>query len=366
MNETMRAAVFRGVGRIDVETRPIPSCPPDGLLLKVHFCGICGGDFRNYRNGLKGGVTDQIMGHEIAGEIVEVGAQTTGWHVGDRVALAPDVSCGRCWYCKRGLVNLCTQHKMLGTHFPGGFAQYLALPKQVLEHGFVEPIPDDMSYEHAAFAEAAAGVVACQKRFDISAGQTVLVIGDGPIGCLHVEMARARGARVILAARGKIDQASAFAPDVLVDNHDPDAATAQILAATGGLGADVAILAVPNVQAQSQALAAVRKRGTVIIYGGAPKTAALSELDSNLIHYNELIVTGSFSYSATGLEDALAAIHSRQIHAEKYLGAVISLDELPDALPRRTHTDALKILVDPWKADQTPTTTGGGKSDVRN
>ena len=96
----MKAAVFKNIEDIQVETRPIPVCPPDGLLVKVHFCGICGSDVRNYHNGLKGGVTNQIMGHEIAGEVVEA-APGTPFQVGDRVAMAPDVSCGSCWYCKQ-------------------------------------------------------------------------------------------------------------------------------------------------------------------------------------------------------------------------------------------------------------------------
>ena len=349
MEGTMKAAVFKDLGQIVVEERPIPQCPEDGLLVKVHFCGICGGDYRNFKNGLKGGVKNQIMGHEISGEIVEVGSLVDNWQVGQRVAMAPDVSCGKCWYCKRGMVNLCLDHKMLGTHFPGGYAQYMALPKEVLEHGFVELIPEGMSYEFAAFAEAASGVVACQKRLNVSAGDTVVIIGDGPIGCLHVDVAHARGAKVIMAARGKIDLVGAFSPDLIVNNRNPEEATRQVLEFTKGIGADFVILAVPNVEAQAQALAMSRKRGTVVIYGGAPKDKAVSQMDSNLIHYSEINVTGSFSYSATGLIDALEAIHSGQIHAEKYLNAVVSLEELPEVMPRNVHKDALKVLIDPWK-----------------
>ena len=103
MKGTMKAAVFRGIEHIVVEDMPIPECPQDGVLIKVYFCGICGGDIRNYSNGLRDGVKEQIMGHEISGEIVETGANVTEWKVGDRVALAPDVSCGKCWYCKRAV-----------------------------------------------------------------------------------------------------------------------------------------------------------------------------------------------------------------------------------------------------------------------
>jgi L-iditol 2-dehydrogenase len=294
MRGKMKAAVFKDIENMVVEQRPIPECPHGGMLVKVHACGICGGDIRNYHNGLRGGVTNQIMGHEIAGEVVEVGEGITRFRVGDRVALAPDISCGDCWYCKRGLVNLCTSHRMLGTHLPGGYAQYLALPPDVMKRGFVELIPDGISYEHAAFAETAAGVIACQEYNNISLGDKVVIIGDGPVGCLHLEVARARGANVIMVGIDKLKLAESFKPDYLFNNKDPELVTAKIKEITGGIGADIVILAVPTVAPQQQALDMVRKRGRIVIYGGTPKTAEMTTLNSNTIHYNEITVVGAF------------------------------------------------------------------------
>ena len=349
MQSTMKAAVFHDVGDIRLEERPVPACPSDGLLVKVHFCGICGSDVRNYHSGLKGGVRNQIMGHEIAGEVVEAGAAVTRFSAGDRVALAPDVSCGECWYCKRGLVNLCVNHRMLGTHFPGGFAQFIALPGEVLRNGFVELIPEGMGYDAAAFAETASAVVACQRRIGVSMGDTVVIIGDGPVGCLHVEVARARGAaRIILLGRDKLELARTFAPDFCLDNSDPAAVTKTVLEQTGGVGADFVICAVPTTVVQPPALDMVRKRGTVVIYGGAAKGRESTTLDSNRIHYGEITVTGAFSYPAVGLHDALSALAARQIHAEKYLGARVSLANIADGIKMVETGAALKVLVDPW------------------
>lgn len=346
MKGTMKAAVFKDIENIITEELPIPACPEGGALVKVYACGICGGDVRNYHNGLKGGVKNQIMGHEIAGQVVETDSRL---QAGDRVALAPDVSCGSCWYCKHGYVNLCSTHKMLGTHFPGGYAQYIALPQEVLEHGFVEPIPDDMSYDHAAFAETASAVIACQKNNNISLGDTMVIIGDGPVGCLHIEVARARGAKkIILIGMDKLELAGRFQPDLLLRNSDPEEVTAKVLQETGGLGADFVISAVPSVRPQQQALEMVRKRGRVIIYGGTPKSAEITSLNSNLIHYNELTVTGSFSYPATGLADALSAIHSGKINADMYLNKKVSLDDVVKGMDMVTRGEALKVLIDPW------------------
>lgn len=348
MKGKMKAAVFKGIENIIVEEVPIPECPRDGILIKIHYCGICGGDIRNYSNGLRGGVKEQIMGHEISGEIVETGENVTAWSVGERVALAPDVSCGKCWYCKRGLVNLCQDHKMLGTHFPGGYAQYIALPKEVMERGFIERIPEGISCREAAFAEPVSGVVACHKRMGTSSGDTVVIIGDGPIGCVHIEAAHAFGAKAVILGRRKLERTAQFGPELAVNNTEPEKAVKEVLEFTKGIGADLVVVAAPNVEPQMQALKMVRKRGTVVIYGGAPKNACTAQLDSNLIHYNEITITGSFSYPAVGLEDALQMIADKKISAEKYLNATVSLYDIPLGMEKSKNGEAIKVLIDPW------------------
>lgn len=349
MSGVMKAAVFKDIENIVIEEKPIPDCPDGGLLVKVHACGICGGDVRNYHNGLKDGIKNQIMGHEIAGEVVEVSRLISHFKIGDKVALAPDVSCGTCWYCKHGHVNLCTSHKMLGTHFPGGYAQYIALPAEVIQRGFVERIPDGMPYKQAAFAETASAVIACQKLNNVSLGDTVVIIGDGPVGCLHIEVARARGAKkIILIGMDKLDLAAQFKPDLLLSNRNPEEVTARVLEATEGIGADIVISAVPSVRPQQQAIEMVRKRGRVVIYGGVPKNAEITTLNSNLIHYNEIMVIGAFSYPATGLADALSAIHSGKINAELYLSATVSLEDTVKGMDMVAKGEALKVIIDPW------------------
>ena len=128
----------------DVELNP---CGPDDIIVKVHPpCGICGSDVRNYRSGLRADVGEQILGHEFTGTVHEVGLNVTEYAVGDRIAAAPDVSCGHCWYCKKGLVNLCDNHRMLGLHWPGGFAEYVHLPAEVIKNGMIHHIPEGVSF----------------------------------------------------------------------------------------------------------------------------------------------------------------------------------------------------------------------------
>lgn len=345
----MKAAVFKDIENIQVEEVPRPACDADGIVVNVKACGLCGGDIRNYHNGLKGGVTDQIMGHEIAGVVEEAGPDVTRFKVGDRVAIAPDVSCGHCFYCRRGLVNLCVDHKMLGTHWPGGFAQFVHLPKVVLEHGMVHHMPEGLSFKHAALAEPASSVLASQQNAGVGLNDTVLIIGDGPIGCLHIEVARSRGAsKVIMAGLTRLDIAKTFDPDYLIDAGSQDTVQ-EVLNITNGLGADVAIMANPVVNTQEQGVESVRKRGKVILFGGVPKSQPMATLNSNLIHYNELVVMGAFSYPAYINEMALHVIHSGKITADKYITKVVSLENMvSEGIKAAEAGEALKVVVDPW------------------
>lgn len=345
---TMKAAVFEGIEKINVRELPIPQCEDGGMLVRVETCCICGGDMRNFHTGLRYGVQQQVMGHEIAGVVEEVGKNVTRFKVGDRVAIAPDVSCGECYYCKRGLVNLCMDHKMLGTNWPGGFAQYIYLPPVVLSRGFVEHIPDNLSFDEAAIAEPASSVIACQERNDVSLGDTVVIIGDGPIGCLHIEVARARGAsRIIMVGLSRLDSVPQFNPDYIINSATQNPVE-EVKKITKGLGADIVICAAPVTAIQEQAVEMVRKRGKVIFFGGVNKNNPMTTLNSNLIHYNEITVTGAFSYPATGLQKAVQLIAEGKISAKKYVTRFVKLNEIPEGIALAEQGKALRVAVKPW------------------
>lgn len=345
----MKAAVFEGIEKLVVHEEPTPVCDAGGMVVRVDACGICGSDIRNYRSGLKGDVTRQIMGHEIAGTVEEVGAGVTRFSVGDAVAVAPDVSCGECRYCAKGWVNLCLNHRMVGTHWPGGFAQFVHLPAEVLTRGMVHAMPDGLSMLDATMSEPASSVLASQERAGVGEGDTVLIIGDGPIGCLHIEVARARGAaRVIMAGLTRLSLVDAFTPDVLIDAGSRDT-VAETLAATDGVGADIAMCANPVAATQEQAVEAVRKRGTVVLFGGVPKTNPMTTLNSNLIHYNELRVMGAFSYPAAAHRQALEMIRDGSISAAKYVTRQVPLEGIVDGIEAAQRGEALKVAVRPWQ-----------------
>lgn len=345
----MKAAVFEGPEKIVVKKVPIPRCEEDGILVKVESCGICGSDIRNYFSGLRFGIKEQIMGHEIAGVVEEVGENVTSFKAGDRVAIGPDVSCGECYYCKRGLVNLCVDFKMVGTNWPGGFAQYVYLPGKVLERGYIEHIPSELTFDEAALGEPICSVSACQETINVSLGDTVVIFGDGPIGCLHVEVAKARGAyKVILIGRRKLHLAEQFKPTHMIDSNKVDPVE-EVLKITNGLGADYCICANANASTQQKGVEMVRKRGKVVLFGGVSKQNPMTTLNSNLIHYNEISVEGSFSYPSTQLKKALELIKEGKISAVKYVTKTVSIDEIPEGIAYAKQGNALKVVIKPWE-----------------
>lgn len=343
----MRAAVFERPGEMQVKDIPLQPCGPGDLILAVHACGICGGDIRNFSTGLRYGIASQVMGHEFTGTVVETGAEVTGYSVGDRLALAPDVSCGTCWYCRQGLVNLCENHRMVGTNWPGGFAEFVHLGAQILANGFVHHLPQGVGLTEGCLSEPASSVIAAQERVGIGEGSSVLILGDGPIGCLHIEVARANGAsQVCISGRSRLAAAKQFGPDLMLD-YEKDDVVAAVRARTEGRGVDFAICANASVQSQQIAVEAVRKRGKVVLFGGVAKNNPMTRLDSNMIHYNEIEIIGTFSYQKRHHLAALEAIRKGTIHPDAYFTKTVGLEDIVEGFVAAKNREALKVLVKP-------------------
>ena len=342
----MKAAYL--IGKMQFEIREVadPATPDDGLVLKVDSCGVCGSDLRRWK---EGPINNEptIPGHEIGGVVERVGPNCKGYAIGDRLAIAPDVHCGRCYYCRRGWVNLCVNHRMVGTQWPGGFAEYVHLPGEVLYHGMVHHMPEGLSLDDGALSEPASSVIASQERANVGIGDTVVIFGDGPIGMIHTEVARARGAaRVIVVGLMRLKETERFNPDAVIDAGSEDPVK-RIRELTGGFGADVAITANPVAATQGQAVLSVRKRGRVILFGGLPKDNPISAMDGKVIHYDEIEVVGAFSYQAVSHHKAMLAIRDGQIDASKYFNLTVGLDDITRGFEAAMKGEALKVLVNP-------------------
>jgi L-iditol 2-dehydrogenase len=352
----MKAAFLTHPGVYELREIPDPVAPEDGLVLRVEACGVCGSDLRRWKEGPPpgaGSFADMpgiVAGHEAAGTVIAVGVRCSGYTVGNRLAVAPDIHCGTCYYCRRGLFNLCDTLHFLGITpgYPGGFAEQMTISHEVLTLGIIHRIPDGLSSLHAALSEPASSVLACHAKAGTSLEDTVVVMGAGPIGCLHIAIAKARGARVIIsepnAARREV--AARFAPDAIVDPFTEDLG-ACVRAMTDGVGADIVICANPSAATQTQAVEIVRKGGRVALFGGLPKANPMVTLNSNRIHYGEIEVVGAFSYHPTMHALALDALQRGLIPADLLITHTFPLDEIATAFETAASGAGLKVVVTP-------------------
>jgi L-iditol 2-dehydrogenase len=343
----VRAAHLAGPTHIELIDAPVPRLPDDGILLAVRACGVCGSDLRRWREGPdpSGSV---IPGHEFSGVVSEVGRLVTDYRVGEHLAVAPDVHCGTCFYCERGMTNLCDRLRLMGITpgYDGGLAEYAVLSGEVLRGGVVHRPPGTLSHPQAALAEPLSSVLASHAQAGTTLGDTVVVMGAGPIGCLHIAVAHLRGATVILSepSRTRREMAAPFAPDLVLDPTTQEV-VAEVRRATGGRGADTAICANPVAATHTQAVELVRKRGTVVLFGGLPKASPMTSLDANRIHYQEIRVIGSFSYHPSFHALALDVIARGLIDSQMVITHTFPLDEIDRAFEAVASGEALKVMV---------------------
>ena len=344
----MRSAFLVDKQRFELRDVPDPAIPDDGVVLRVEACGVCGSDLRRWKEGPPGGL-EIVPGHEIGGTIVQVGKNVDRWKIGTRLAVGPDISCGTCYYCRRGLPNLCDRLCFLGITpgYPGGFAEKITLTGDILSRGIVHEIPESLSTKHAALAEPCSSVLAAQHAAGTSIEDIVVVLGAGPIGCIHIAVAKARGASVFVSEPNAIrrDLARTFKPDVVVDPVGED--LRQIVSdKTDGRGADIVICANPVAETQSLAVEIVRKAGEIYLFGGLPKENPYTRLDGNRIHYGEIRVIGSFSYHPRMHELALELLACGTIPAELLITRTQPLEEIACAFESAARGDVLKVMVE--------------------
>ncbi len=344
----MKSAFLVGPEKFEFREILEPTVPDDGIVLQVKACGICGSDLRRWKEGPPAGVGGVVPGHEAAGVVTAVGKKVSDFFVGERLAIAPDIHCGKCYYCKRGMFNVCDELHFLGVTpgYPGAFAQKMVLTGEVLANGIVHRMPEGLSFLDAAVAEPSCSVLALHQKIGTGLGDTVVVMGAGPIGCLHVVIAKARGAQVIVSepSEQRRKLACRFGPVAIIDPVKEDLA-ACVRKLTNNVGADTVICANPVTQTQTEAVEIVRKKGKVILFGGLPKTNPMVTLNSNIIHYGEIEVMGAFSYHPTIHKLALDLLSRKVIPAELLITHTFSLEDTDKAYQTAASGEALKVVV---------------------
>jgi L-iditol 2-dehydrogenase len=346
----MRVLRFHAPGDVRLEDAPEPAPGPREVKIRVRACSTCGTDVKISRFGHHHIDPPRVMGHEIAGEVVEVGAEVSGWAAGDRVQVIAAIPCGVCDFCIRGHMNICPNQVSMGYHFDGGFAEYMVVPDEVLRVDGLNRIPDGLSFAEASVAEPLACALNAQELVRIDEGDDVVVIGSGPIGCLHVRLARSFGAaRVFLVelVRERLAMAADLVhPDAAICAGDEDA-VARIRELTGGRGVDVAITAAASGAAQEQALQMLARGGRISFFGGLPKDKPTITLDSNLVHYSELTIVGANGSSPEHNKRALALIADGTVPVRDLITHRLPLEQALDGIGIVSRGEGIKVTIEP-------------------
>lgn len=352
----MKALRFYAPEDVRLEDQPEPTAGPDEVKIRVRNCSTCGTDVKIFHNGHQNLSPPRTIGHEIAGEVVEVGADVaslygTDWQVGDRVQVIAAVPCGECHECRKGWMAVCQNQTSMGYQYEGGFAEYMIVPRQVLQVDGLNRIPDGVGFAEASAAEPLACAINAQQLLGIEEGDVVVVFGAGPIGCMHIRVARGvhKAGTVFLVdvnAERLAMSAEVARPDETIDGSQVDVVE-RVLELTGGRGADVVITATAAKVAQTQAVAMAARNGRISFFGGLPKTDPVIELDSNVVHYRQLHIHGANGSAPEHNRQALKYIASGQVPVSDLITHRIPLDDVLDAFDLVRSGTAIKVTVEP-------------------
>lgn len=348
----MKAQVFRGVNQLSYEEVPVPHLAPEEVLVQVRVVGLCQSDIKKIRYPLY--EPPRIFGHETAGTIAAVGSQVNGWQVGDRVAVMHHIPCMRCAYCLNENFSVCDVYKNISTTAGfnpsgGGFAEYVKVPGHIVENGGLIPIPHHISFEEASFVEPTNCCLKAVKKAQIAPGQTVLITGAGPIGLMFIMLVQYFGARAIATdlLPSRIEKAMEIGAEAAFDARDPDLAR-KVQELTGGMGADVALLAVPSDKAFFQALNCTRKGGKILFFAEFPDEVEIP-INPNILYRREIDLIGSYSSSYRLQSLAADIVFSRRINVQALISDRYPLENLHQAVEQAIAPTAetYKILIYP-------------------
>lgn len=341
----MTAVELLRPGEIDIREVPVPEPGPGEVLLRVQTALTCGTDLKTFRRGHPRIPLPSPMGHEASGTIAAVGRGVHGVREGDAVACVPTVPCGACRLCRRGRENLCP-HGVDRMNF-GAFADYLLLPAHVTTGGtFLRP--PGMDADQAAGLEPLSCVVRGVRRLDLAAAEHVVIIGDGPIALLFLQVARLRTDAPILVAGhhdDRLDLARRLGADATT-MHGGEALLADVTSFTGGALASTVVECVGSPQSWESAARLVAPAGTVLMFGGrAPGERA--SLDAYRLHYEEVDVIGAFHYGRSDVREAFGLLAAREVRIDPLITHRVPLGRFRDALDLALSRKALKVAVEP-------------------
>lgn len=322
----MKAAVLTKPGHFEIQDRPIPTAGPDEVLIKLARCGICGTDIHIFNGHYAAENLPMVPGHEFTGTIERLGQDVSALSVGAKVVVDMNIGCGTCYWCRRNEILNCPDMQQMGITMDGAFAEYIAVPARL-----VIPASDDIPDNVLALTEPLACVVRAARKAQITFGQSVVVLGAGPVGNLHVQLLRTIGAAPIIVAdlsKDRTDMALRVGADVAVS--DPDTLYETVMAHTDGRGADVVIESVGSPALYRQAFDLIRKGGHVAAFGitGPDETLPLDILRTIL---QENSIKGSVAGMGQDMHDALTLLTYGRIDVADFTGAEFALGDIQQA-----------------------------------
>ena len=341
----MKAAVLQAPGKLELKEEKPLTCPEGGLLLKTMACSICSTDVKMYLHGHRDLVYPRILGHEVAGEVAESRA-ASGFKPGDRVQLFPGICCGECPSCRRGADNQCHHIGIIGFNYDGGFADYIAVPAESVIGGGVNHLPDGLSYEETTLAEPLASCINSQQLCNVSEGDSVLILGAGPLGLLQALLAKHNGATKIIIAEplaARLVISSIVTVDRMIDISKEELAKV-VAEETDGRGVDV-ILAASGGADVAMLPPLLAPRGRLCLFSGLPRQGAVIPLDANLIHYHELSITGAYGSTAAQNRLAVELIASGEIPVNQLITGRFRLDEIEEGIEYTAGRVGLKAVI---------------------
>ena len=345
----MLAAVLRGPKQLDITEVGTPEPGEGEILLKVGANTVCGTDLRILRGEKTAGVRPGVvLGHEIAGTIAALGKGVAGYRVGDAAVVTPAVSCGTCFYCLRDREQLCDNTDIFGYNIDGGLAEYCLIPKRAVDRKYISVAKAGTPMTALSLSEPLSCVLNGLDNYKAGLGDTVVIIGAGPIGLLHMTVCRLAGATQIIVSdlsETRRLTASCLGADITVDSRNEDLETV-VKDATNGHGADVAVIAIGRPELLAQAIGLVRKGGYVCAFAGFPK-GSTAAVDPNTIHYGEITLVGAANAKRRQTEEALRLIENRLIPAETIVSHTFPLQQAAEAIEFSASGEGIKIAVVP-------------------
>jgi L-iditol 2-dehydrogenase len=340
----MRATILVEPGKIELQDVEMPRAGPGEMVVRIRSALTCGTDLKAFRRGHPKIPMPTRFGHEFSGDVWEVGEGVEGFRAGDQVMCVNSAPCGECEECRRGLENLCTSPDMFSW---GAFAEFMKVPARIVKHNMFKK-PPGLSYSEAAMLEPLACVVYGLEQVRLKKEDTVLIIGAGPIGLLHVMVTKVLGAGKIIVSgrrRKRLKIARLIGADVVIDAAKEDVQE-RVMAETGGVGASLVVECTGQLSVWEASTKLVARGGTVILFGGLPK-GTTATFDTARLHYDQITLKGVFHFTRSAVRNAYDLLASGRVRVKDLITGSYTLDDMKKVIDQLLDGNCIKIEVVP-------------------